>query len=79
MHSEACPNCGSPLIQKNQKHLILVSIVFIAIGIGSLFLSYKFWPLTIFLLLISVYLIAWSLFARGLWCRQCKSAPFRSL
>jgi hypothetical protein len=77
MHSETCPTCGSPLIQKNKTQLTLTGIVLIAISIGSLFLSYKFWPLAFFLLMISVYLIAWSWLARGLWCRKCKSAPFK--
>jgi hypothetical protein len=79
MNSAVCPTCGGPLIQKNKKHLLLASVVFIGVGIGTLLLNNKLWPLAFFLWMISVYLIAWSWFAKGLWCRQCKSAPFKSL
>lgn len=79
MNNKICPRCGGPLIQKNKTKLFLVGVAFLIIGGGLAFLSYKLWLLTFLLCLISIYLIAWSSLGKGLWCRQCKSAPFKKL
>lgn len=74
-----CPKCGGPLIQKNKVRLFLAGIASITIGTGLFLLNYKFWPLSFFLLIVAIYLLAWGWLAKGLWCRQCKSAPFTDL
>jgi hypothetical protein len=79
METRICPKCGGPLIQKNKTKLFLAGIGFFIVGAGLLWLSYKCWPLAFFLFLISVYMIVWSLFGKGLWCRQCKFTPLKGL
>jgi hypothetical protein len=77
MSNKVCPNCKGPLIHKSKTQLFWVGIAFAFTGDALLFISFKFIPLTLFLGAISVYLIAWSTFGKGLWCRQCKSVPFK--
>jgi hypothetical protein len=77
MNTKQCPTCGGPLIQKNSVQLILAGIAFIAIGGLLMFLNFKFWPLSGFLGVIAVYLIAWGTRGKGLWCRHCKTVPFK--
>lgn len=77
MDNNKCHRCGGELIQKNKMQLLLSGLVFVAFAGMLLFLSFKFWPLSFFLIMISLYLITWSTRGKGRWCRQCKAAPFK--
>jgi hypothetical protein len=71
----SCPSCGNELRQKSRAMLFVAGLIALAATVGCFFLSPIYWIATSFLVLIGGFLIAWSTFGKGLWCRQCKKFP----
>ena len=71
----ACPVCGGPLLRRSRMWLAGVGMLFALAG--TVGLASSLWTVVpgLFAMLIAAYLLVWSLWARGRWCRRCKSFP----
>ena len=70
--SRTCPQCRGELIRRNPVLLFVVGILLCA-SLAIAFFVKLFWVPGIILFLAGLYLIAWAVLARGMWCRQCKT------
>ncbi len=69
-----CPACGRELHQKSRPLLAIVGAVFLIGAIPLLFLHYV-WTLGLITAAVGLYLLFWSAFGKGKWCRRCKKFP----
>jgi hypothetical protein len=67
-----CRNCQGELIRRNPVQLFVVGLLLCA-SLSIAFFVSLFWVPGIILFLTGLYLIAWAILARGMWCRQCKT------
>ena len=73
-----CPTCNAELVQRSRFALSMTGIAFAALAIVLVWLSHWLWLPAAFLVVIALYLVIWSTWAKGLWCRSCKRFPARS-
>jgi hypothetical protein len=72
-----CPRCGETLVRRNRAWLSLWAVVFgLAAAIGLRAMVWLAGPALI-LLAVAAYLGVWALWAKGRWCRTCKTFPGR--
>jgi hypothetical protein len=72
--TDLCPSCGHELRQKSRSKLSLTGIVLLILAVPLMLRAY-IWPLAILLAAIGLYLLMWSVFGKGRWCRRCKKFP----
>ncbi len=68
----ACGTCGGELIRKSRVKLFAVGVAMLAGAIASFRLTPILRTGSIFLVSGGLYLLVWSTWGKGLWCRQCK-------
>ena len=73
-----CPTCNGELVQRSRVVLFLVGVAFAGVAIFFVWLSPWLWLPAALLTLIAAYLMIWSGWARGKWCRSCKRFPMRT-
>jgi hypothetical protein len=73
-----CPACNAELVQRSRVVLFLAGVAFAAAAIALVWLSHWLWLPAAFLVLIALYLVTWSSWAKALWCRNCKRFPVRT-
>ncbi len=69
-----CPSCGRELTQKSRALLVLAGIIFLIAAIPLLFFHYV-WIVAIVTAAAGLFLLFWSVFGKGKWCRRCKKFP----
>jgi len=72
-----CPTCNAELVQRSRVTLFLAGVAFAGIAIALVCLSSWLWLLAAILVVIALYLVIWSGWAKGLWCRDCMRFPAR--
>jgi len=72
--TDLCPACGHPLTQKSRLLLALSGAALLVLSVPIMLRAYV-WPLAILLAAIGLYLLLWSVFGKGRWCRRCKKFP----
>jgi hypothetical protein len=72
--TDLCPACGHELTQKNRLTLALTGITMLILSVPLVLRAY-IWPLAILLGATGLYLLMWSVFGKGRWCRRCKKFP----
>jgi len=70
--ARTCPKCQGALLRRNPVQLFVVGVLLCA-SLTIAFLVPLFWVPGIILFLAGLYLIAWAILAKGMWCRQCKA------
>ena len=72
--TDLCPSCGHELTQKSRLKLSVAGIALLILAVPLELHAYV-WPLAILLAAIGLYLLLWSVFGKGRWCRRCKKFP----
>lgn len=72
-----CPTCNAELVQRSRLALFLAGVAFAAVAIVLVWLSSWLWLPAALLVVIALYLVIWSGWAKGVWCRDCKRFPTR--
>jgi len=72
--TDLCPACGHELTQKSRALLLLSGIAMLVVSVPITLRAYV-WPLAILLAATGLYLVLWSVFGKGRWCRRCKKFP----
>jgi len=72
-----CPTCNAELVQRSRLTLYLAGVAFAAVAIAFVWLSSWLWLPAALLVVTALYLVIWSGWAKGLWCRDCKRFPAR--
>ena len=72
-----CPTCNAELVQRSRVALFLAGVAFAAVAIAFVWLSSWLWLPAALLVVIALYLVIWSGWAKGLWCRGCKRFPMQ--
>ena len=67
-----CPRCQGALIRRNPVQLFVVGVLMCA-SLAVAFVEPVLWVPGIVVFLGGLYLIAWAILAKGMWCRQCKT------
>jgi hypothetical protein len=70
--TRTCPKCHGALTRRNPAQLLVVGSLMCA-SLAIAFFAPLFWVPGIILSLAGLYLIAWAILAKGMWCRQCKT------
>jgi hypothetical protein len=73
-----CPTCNAELVQRSRVVLFLAGVAFSAVAILFVWLSPWLWLPAALLVVIALYLVTWAGWAKGRWCRSCKSFPVRA-
>ena len=73
-----CPTCNAELVQRSRVGLFLAGVAFAGVAIALAWLARWLWLPAAFLVVIALYLVIWSGWAKGLWCRTCKRFPART-
>ncbi|MGH9688304.1 MAG: hypothetical protein ACRD5K_14565 [Candidatus Acidiferrales bacterium] len=69
-----CLRCGGEFAQKSLIKLSLAGIAFLLVAFFLLFFP-LFWLASMPLAAVGIYLLIWSVFGKGKWCRRCKKFP----
>ena len=72
MTEARCRQCNGELTRRNPVQLLMVGVLMCA-TLSIAFWVPLFWIPGILLFLAGAYLIAWATFAKGMWCRHCKT------
>jgi hypothetical protein len=70
--ARTCPKCQGALLRRNPVQLFVVGVLMCA-SLAFAFVEPVFWVPGIAVFLGGLYLIAWAILAKGMWCRQCKT------
>ncbi len=70
-----CPHCHGELVEKSRSGLLFVATVFLGGAIAVFLLYAIFWIAALLLLVIAIFLFAWSVLGKGRWCRSCRKFP----
>jgi Flp pilus assembly protein TadB len=73
-----CPACNVELVQRSRVALFLAGVALAAVAIVLVWLSRWLWLPAALLVITALYLMVWSGWAKGRWCRSCKKFPVRS-
>jgi hypothetical protein len=70
-----CPTCNSELTPKSKSRLMAAGVALLAAA-PSVLISRWLAPVVLLACVIGMYLILWATRGNGLWCRNCKKAPY---